>query len=85
MVGITKRLKKIVEHHDNPGELPRKLLVELGEDHTDALHRLALLMGTSKVSVLRALIDEHLEQMKGGILLVSNPSQLLHAVETGSF
>lgn len=79
-----KRLMNLIEFHDQQDkELPKKLSLELGVEHADMLERLSILTGQTKTAVVRLLLEEFIQNFKGGFLILDDPSRLLHAVELG--
>ena len=70
------RVKKLVEYHE-AGEQhhPKKVTIELGDMHTDALQRLCILEGMTKTALIRHLIAVHVREL-GDEAVMGNPSQL---------
>jgi hypothetical protein len=71
---IEKRVKKLIEWHekeDKPVHV-RKLTLELGDAHSEALHRLCILEGMTKTALIRHLIALHVRAL-GDDLVMDEP------------
>jgi predicted DNA-binding protein len=78
-----KRLMQLVEFHEKQDKhFPKKLSLELGNEHSEMLERLVIATGQTKTAVVRQLIEHFISTLQGGFLICDDPSRLLHAVES---
>ena len=67
------QLKKLIEHHrtyQNEGnQQAGKATYDLGEDYTDLLTRISILLRTSKTQLLRNLINQEAHELGGAEVL----------------
>ena len=73
---LENRVKKLIDYHQEEGRKnPKKLTLELGETHSDALQRLCILEGMTKTALIKHLIIRHVEELGDGAVM-DDPSQL---------
>ena len=73
---LESRVKKLIDYHEQEEHKhPKKLTLELGESHTDALQRLCILEGMTKTALVKHLIALHVQQLGDGVVM-DNPSEL---------
>jgi hypothetical protein len=67
---LENRLKKLIDYHESDtGTSPKKLTLELGDMHTDALQRICILEGLTKTAMIRHLIIQHVQALGPGAVI----------------
>jgi hypothetical protein len=81
---IEHRIKELIQYHEGEEvEHPKKLTIELGNLHSDALHRLCILEGMTKTALIRHLIAQHVLQL-GGQAVMDSPADMYELVRMAS-
>jgi ribosomal protein S15P/S13E len=81
---IEQRIKELIQYHEGEDvQHPRKLTIELGDLHSDALNRLCILEGMTKTALIRHLIAQHVLEL-GGQAVMDSPADMYNIIARSS-
>ena len=81
---IEQRIKELIQYHEGEDiRHPRKLTIELGDLHSDALNRLCILEGMTKTALIRHLIAQHVLEL-GGQAVMDSPDEMFDLVRAAT-